>query len=79
MQVKVLTTNEPTEFLSESVIISKANVAADEITDEELDEMELTREDFRNLMIGFGEALSGQTIKLDMKDIERKYMEITNK
>lgn len=76
-RIKALTANESTEILSESAIIRKADVAAEEITDEELDELELTREDFRNLMIGFGEALSGKTIKLDMQDIEKKYIELT--
>ena len=48
-----------------------------EVTDEDLEEFGMDREYFREMLISFGESFGKPCKKLDMKQIEQRYMELT--
>ena len=48
-----------------------------EVNNEDLEEFGMDREYFREMLISFGESFGKPCKKLDMKEIEKRYMELT--
>ena len=65
------------EFFTEEAIRSRADKIMKRVTDEDLEEFGFDREEFREMLISFGESFGKPCKKLDMKEIEQRYMELT--
>ena len=80
MEIEVLKEEETIideEFFTEEAIRSRADKIMKRVTDEDLEEFGFDREEFREMLISFGESFGKPCKKLDMKEIEQRYMELT--
>ena len=80
MEIEVLKEEESIideEFFTEEAIRSRADKIMEEVTDEQLDRFGFDREYFREMLISFAESYGKPCKKLDMKEIENIYMELT--
>lgn len=65
------------EFFTEEAIQDRAGRLAKEISDEELEEIGMDRDYFRDVLISFAQSYGKPCKKLDIKEIEKKYLELT--
>ena len=69
--------NYDKDFFTEEAIQDRAGRLAKEISDEELEEIGMDRDYFRDVLISFAQSYGKPCKKLDMKEIEKRYMELT--
>ena len=67
------------EFFTEESVRSRVDKVMKEVTNEDLEEFGMDREYFREMLISFGESFGKPCKKLDMKEIEQRYIELTKK
>ena len=80
MKIEVLKEEETIideDFFTEEAVHSRADKIMKIVTDEQLDRFGFDREDFREMLISFGESFGKPCKKLDMKEIEQRYIELT--
>ena len=65
------------EFFTEEAVRSRVDKVMKNVTDEDLKEFGMDREYCREMLISFGESFGKPCKKLDMKEIEKRYMELT--
>ena len=65
------------EFFTEEAVRSRVDKIMKRVTDEQLDRFGFDRDEFREMLISFGESFGKPCKKLDMKKIEQRYMELT--
>lgn len=65
------------EFFTEGAIRSRADKIMKEVTNEQLDRFGFDREEFREMLISFAQSFGKPCKKLDMKEIEKRYLELT--
>ena len=64
-------------FFTEEAVRSRVDKVMKEVTDEDLEEFGMDREEFREMLISFGESFGKPCKKLDMGDIEKLYLDLT--
>lgn len=80
MEIEVLKEEETIideDFFTEEAIRSRADRIMKEVTDEDLEEFGMDREEFREMLISFAESFGKSCKKLDMGEIEKLYLELT--
>ena len=60
------------EFFTDEAVRSRADKIMKEVTDEQLNRFGFDREEFREMLISFGESYGRPCKKLDMKEIEKR-------
>ena len=67
------------EYVKEEAVRSRVDKVMKEVTEEQLDRFGMDRDYFREMLISFGESFGKPCKKLDMKEIEQRYIELTKK
>ena len=65
------------DFFTGEAIQDRADRLAKEISDEDLEEIGMDRDYFRDVLISFAQSYGKLCKNLDMKEIEKRYMELT--
>ena len=65
------------EFFTEEAIQDRAGRLAKEISDEELEEIGMDRDYFRDVLISFAQSYGKPCKKLNMDEVEKLYLDLT--
>lgn len=65
------------EFFTEEAIQDRAGRLAKEIGDEELEEIGMDRDYFRDVLISFAQSYGKPCKKLNMDEVEKLYLDLT--
>lgn len=65
------------EFFTEEAIQDRAGRLAKEISDEELEEIGMDRNYFRDVLISFAQSYGKPCKKLNMDEVEKLYLDLT--
>jgi len=71
--------NYDKDFFTEEAVRSRVDEVMKEVTNEQLDRFGMDKDYFREMLISFGESFGKPCKKLDMKEIEKRYIELTKK
>jgi len=80
MEIKVIKEEETImdeEFFTEEAIQDRASRLAKEISDEELEEIGMDRDYFRDVLISFAQSYGKPCKKLNMDEVEKLYLDLT--
>lgn len=69
--------NYDEDFFTEEAVLSRVDKIMKRVTDEQLDRFGFDREEFREMLISFGESFGKPCKKLDMDEVEKLYLDLT--
>ena len=69
--------NYDEDFFTEEAVLSRVDKIMKRVTDEQLDRFGFGREEFREMLISFGESFGKPCKKLDMDEVEKLYLDLT--
>ena len=69
--------NYDKDFFTEEAIQDRASRLAKEISDEELEEIGMDRDYFRDVLISFAQSYGKPCKKLNMDEVEKLYLDLT--
>lgn len=69
--------NYDEDFFTEEAIQDRASRLAKEISDEELEEIGMDRDYFRDVLISFAQSYGKPCKKLNMDEVEKLYLDLT--